>query len=162
MAKNKHQRTVQENNKELYVVEVIDWEMSFGHRIYDENMKQCPPVDFFESQILTLLGKITRPTLKNVSQAKIDIIGSPILEDQVKNDALKYLLQEIGYINFIEADNTLRITCSVPFRSIPYLSVAAAAGKIKRASIWGTKLKWGQGWMSRIALETGSTSKGQR
>jgi hypothetical protein len=46
------------------------------------------------------------------------------------------------------------VTTGTESRTFRNIAIAAAAGKIKVASIWGTKLKWKQGWVSGIDLAT--------
>ena len=95
------------------------------------------------------------PVLKDTSRAEILITESPELDDYWKDQERRNSIYSIGHFQILrDADKTFNIMCSVPSRSFRNIAIAAAAGKIKLASVWGTKLKWKQGWVSGINLVT--------
>jgi len=152
MARKKRQ--VNDDN-EFYVVEIDDWETSCSFHINRDPRRLVNPGDYVEHSTITLLGKIIMPVLKDTSRAEILIMESLGLDDHWKDQERRNSSYSIGHLQILQdANKTFNMMCSVPSRSFRNVAIAAAAGKIKLASIWGTKLKWKQGWVSGINLAT--------
>lgn len=155
MSKKKKRRAVMEDENELYMVDVYGWEICYSFHVNNAPMKLLTPGDYYEAPTITLLGKIVWPALKdNITQAKVDITGVPKLNDHWKQKVMDPQQRYNGSMIFEKTDNTLHIMCSVPSYSIPFISVAAASEKIKHLSVWGTKLKRGEGCILRLNLGT--------
>jgi hypothetical protein len=147
-------RQVNDEN-EFYVVEIDDWEASYSFHINRDPKRLVNPGDYLEDSTITLIGKIIMPVLKDTSRAEILITESPELDDHWKDQERGNSGSSIGHIQILrDEDKTFNVMCSVPSRSFQNVAIAVAAGKIKLASIWGTKLKWKAGWVSGIRLAT--------
>ena len=151
---SKKKRTVQDEN-EFYVVQVEDWEASCSFHVNRDPERLINPGAYEEDSEIKLLGKIVMPALKDTSRVEIRITGSMELNDHWKESTKGNSVHSIGHLQILtDADKTFSVMCSVPSRSFSSVVIAAAAGKIKLASIWGTKLKWKKGWVSGIDLAT--------
>lgn len=147
-------RQVNEEN-EFYVVEIDDWVASCSFHINRDPKRLVNPGVYVEDSTITLLGKVIMPVLKDTSRAEILLTESPELDVYWKDQERRSSIYSIGHLQILrDADKTFNMMCSVPSRSFRNIAIAAAAGKIKIASIWGTKLKWKQGWVSGINLAT--------
>lgn len=137
--------------QELYEIEVDDWEVNYHFGI---NILPKDIIDgvYWEDSKLILMGHIISPTLKIVSKARIEIAGDPMLDDHWQSKPTIISAKAMGWMEITRGDNILIFNCSVPSRSLPFLVPAVRSGKIKYASIFGSKLKWRQGTISRLRL----------
>ena len=138
---------------ESYEIEVEDWEVNYHFGI---NTLPKDLIDgvYWEDSKLTLMGRIILPALEKVSKARIEIADDPKLDDHWQPKPTIISAKAIGWMVITREDNILIFNCSVPSRSLPFIVLAVQSGKIKYASIFGTKLKWRQGTISRLRLST--------
>jgi hypothetical protein len=78
----------------------------------------------------------------------------PKLDDHWQPKPTIISAKAIGWMVIPRGNDNLTFYCSVPSRSLPYMALAVQSGKIKYASIFGTKLKWRQGTISSLSLST--------
>lgn len=138
---------------ESYEIEVEDWEVNyhFGINTLPEDL-----IDgvYWEDSKLILMGRIILPALEKVSKARIEIADDPKLDDHWQPKPTIISAKAIGWMVITGGDNILIFNCSVPSRSLPFIVLAVQSGKIKYASIFGTKLKWKKGTISSLSLST--------
>ena len=137
---------------EHYEIDIEDWEESYFFQINKTNRKFIPG-DYWEHSGLILWGKIVSPTIKNASRVRIDIRGTPELDEHWKQETVDHPPQTIGWMA-ARRDNILAMNCDIPSRSFQWIPAVVTSGKVRYASISGTKLKWGQGRIFGISLST--------
>ena len=136
---------------ETYQIEVKDWEVYYHFGIEPRDITRGT---YWEISTLTLIGKILSPELKSASKAKIDICSDPEQEDHWSIKPTITSAKTIGFMEIPRGEETLRAYCRIPPRLSNNVHVAVAAGKIKHAAIFGTKLKWRKGDVTCISLST--------
>jgi hypothetical protein len=136
---------------EFYEIEVEDWEANYR---FGPAPKNFIDGQYWEFSELILVGRIISPVLEKTSKARIIIQGDPKLDDHWRPEPTIISARAIGYMVIPRGDERLEFFCRVPSRSLPYIAIAVQSGKIKYASMAGTKLKWKQGTISRICLST--------
>lgn len=136
---------------ESYEIEVEDWEANYRFGPAPKNFINGVYWEFSE---LILVGRIISPVLEKVSKVRIAIQDDPQLDDHWQPEPTIISARAIGWMVIPRGDERLEFFCKVPSRSLPYIALAVQSGKIKYASIVGTKLKWRQGTISRIYLST--------
>jgi hypothetical protein len=151
--KRKTRKKEPEPEKERYKIQVEDWDVyyDFGLNIAP---KDLIPGLFWEISKLTLTGKILSPVLKAASKAKVEIAARPQLDDHWTAEPTVASAKAIGWMEIPRGFDTLMFYCSIPSRSFQYVPVSVSAGKVKYASIFGTKLKWRKGTVSGVTLST--------
>ena len=142
-----------EIEKEKYDIEVEDWEVYYHFGLNTAPRDLIDGV-YWEYSSLTLTGKILSPILKTASKTRVQIRDDPQLDDHWKAEPTVISAKAIGWMQIPRGDDTLIFDCSIPSRSFQYIPSAVSSGKIKYASIFGTKLKWRQGTVSSISLST--------
>ena len=136
---------------ESYQVEVNDWEIYYHFGIAPKGVIEGV---YWEGAHLILLGRLISPTLKTASKARIEINPDPQLDDHWQSKPTIISAKATGWMEISRGDDKLIFYCSVPSHSLTYLTLAAQSGKIRNASITGTKLKWRQGRISHLSLST--------
>jgi hypothetical protein len=136
---------------EWYEIEVEDWEVDyhFGMNIGPKDLNEGVYSEYFK---LILIGKIILPSLKQASRARIEISGDPQMDDHWQPKPTIISAKAMGWMEIPRGDDILIFYCSIPSRTLPYIALATQSGKIKYASIFGTKLKWRQGTVTRLSL----------
>ena len=136
---------------ESYEIEVEDWEVSYYFGI---NMAPKDLIEgaYWETSKLILIGRIILPVLKKTSKATIEIAGDPQMDDHWQSKPTIVSAKAIGWMEIPRGDNKLIFCCSVPSRSLPCITLAVQSGKIKYASLFGTRLKWRRGTISSLSL----------
>ena len=134
---------------EFYEIEVEDWEAYYHFGMAPKNIIEDV---YWEISNLILIGRLISPSLKTASKARIEIGGNPQTDDHWQTKPTITSAKAIGWMEIPRGDDQLIFNCSVPTRSLSFITLAAQAGKIKYVSISGTKLKWRQGTISRISL----------
>jgi hypothetical protein len=139
--------------KELYEIEVEEWEVDY---FFGMNIAPKDLIDglYWEGSKLILLGRIISPSLDKASKTRIEIAADPRLDDHWQPKPTIISAKAIGWMEIPRGDDRLIFNCSVPSRVLPYIALAVQSGKIKYASISGTKLKWRQGTISCLSLST--------
>ena len=107
---------------------------------------------YWECSKLILKGKILSPALKKADKARVEIKDDPQLDDHWQPEPTIISAKAIGWMEIPRGDDTLIFYCSIPSRSLPHLALAVDSGKIRFASIFGTKLKWRKGAISSVSL----------
>ncbi len=138
--------------RERYEVEVEEWEVDYFFGI--NTVPKVIDGVYWEGSRLILLGRIISPNLEKVSKARIEIAADPQLDDHWQSKPTIISAKAMGWMEIPRGDDRLIFNCSVPSRVLPYLTLAVQSGKIKYASISGTKLKWRQGTISCLGLST--------
>jgi hypothetical protein len=138
---------------ESYEIEVEDWEVNY-HFGMNTAPKDLIEGVYWEYSKLILIGRIILPALEKASKARIEIADDPKLDDHWQQKPTIISAKAIGWMVIPRGDNSLIFYCSVPSRSLPYIALAVQSGKIKYATISGTKLKWRQGTISTLILST--------
>ena len=141
------------NEKVWYEIEIEDWEVGYTFGINDGPWDLFQG-DFWEHLHIDLIGKIIKPTLKNASAAKVILIPTWKLDDYYKNVHREKKPTTTGMIDLPRGSDILEFHCYFPSRPFAALSVAVAAGKIKYASIAGTKLWYRKGDIKDLHLVT--------
>lgn len=136
---------------EFYKIEVEDWEVYYHFGIAPKNIVEGL---YWEISNLIVIGKLTSPILNAAKKARIEMKGDPQLDDHWQPKPTIISAKVMGWMEIPRADNVLTFYCSIPYHSLPYLTCAAHAGKIKHILISGTKLKYRQGTVSRISLSS--------
>jgi hypothetical protein len=153
MAKKRKKRKIAPEY-ETYEIEPEDWGVAYDFGLNRLSRGIVRGV-YWEHSTLILTGKIVTPVLKITSKAKIVIIADSQLDDHWKEKPTITSAKSIGWIQILrDEDKTLFFSCSIPSQSMPNLAVASNSGKIKFISIYGTKLKWGNGTILSIDLFT--------
>lgn len=135
---------------ESYEIKVEDWEVDYFFGI-----NTAPKIIegvYWGSSRLILIGNIIRPALEKANKARIEIAADPRLDDHWKQEPTILSAKAIGWMEMPRGDEKIIFNCSIPSWSLPYIAVAVQSGKIKYASISGTKLKWRRGTISMISL----------
>ena len=138
---------------ESYEIEVEDWEVNY-HFGMNTAPKDLIEGVYWEYSELILIGRIILPALEKASKARIEIADDPKLDDHWQPKPTIISAKAIGWMVIPRGDDSLIFYCSVPSRSLPYIALAVQSGKIKYATISGTKLKWRQGTISTLILST--------
>lgn len=136
---------------ESYQIEVNGWEIYYHFGMAPKGIIEGV---YWEGAHLILLGRLFSPTLENASKAKIEIAGDPQLDDHWQSKPTIISAKATGWMEIPRGDDSVTFNCSVPSHSLTYLALAAQSGKIRYASITGTKLKWRQGTISHLSLST--------
>jgi len=134
-----------------YEIEVEDWDVSyyFGLNIAPKDLIQGA---YWETAKLILVGRIIQPVLEKAGKAMIEIASDPQMDDHWQSKPTIVSAKAIGWMEIPRGDDKLTFYCSVPSRSLPFIALAAQSGKIKYASMSGTKLKWRRGTVSSLSL----------
>ena len=149
--RKKGKKTKPETERYDFVVE--DWEMDY-HFELNSTLRDLIDGVFWENSKCTLIGKLVSPVVKNANKARVEIVDKPEFDDHWADTPTVKTAKGIGVIDLPRGDDTLIFYCLVPSRSFQYISSAASSGKIKLASIFGTKLKWRTGDIYSISLST--------
>lgn len=152
MAK-KRKTKKKEIEKESYEIEVEDWEIYYHFGLNTVHKDLIDGV-YCEYSRLNLTGEILSPIIKQANKARIEIADDPQLDDHWTSEPTIISAKAIGWMEIPREDDTLIFYCSIPSRSFRYISVAVHSGKVKYASIFGTKLKWRKGTISSVSLST--------
>lgn len=152
MAKKRKVKKKKPQN-ESYEIQVEDWEVDY-HFGLNTAPKDLIQGVYWEWSKLILTGKILSPTIKTASKTRIELADEPVLDDHWKPTPTVASAQAVGWMEIPRGDDTLIFYCSIPSRSFEYISLSVSSGKIKYASIFGTKLKWRKGRVSSISLST--------
>jgi hypothetical protein len=139
--------------RESYQIEVEDWEVDY-HFGMNTAPKDLIEGVYWEYSKLILIGRIILPSLKQASKARVEISGDPQMDDHWQPKPTIISAKAMGWMEIPRGDDRLILHCSVPSRSLPFIALAVQSGKIKYASIFGTKLKWRQGTISSLYLST--------
>ena len=150
MAKKRKTKKKKPEN-ETYEVEVEDWEVAY-HFGLNTLPKDLIEGVYWEHSRLILTGKILSPVLEKAIKARIEIAYEPKMDDHWKEKPTIISAKAIGWMEVPRGDDTLIFYCSIPSQSFPYITLAVNSGKIKFASIFGTKLKWRKGTISSVSL----------
>jgi len=136
---------------ESYEIEVEDWEVNyhFGMNIAPKDLIEGV---YWENATLILIGKLIVPALEKVGKTRIEISSDPRLDDHWQSNPTIISAKAIGWIEIPRGDDRLTFFCSVPSRSLLYIAMAVLSGKIRYASISGTRLKWRRGTISSLRL----------
>lgn len=150
MAK-KRKKKKKEPEKEIYEIEVKDWEAGFhfGINTLPRDLVGGP---YWEHAKLVLFGKIISPVLEKASQTRVELAAEPQMDDHWKVEPTIKSAKGIGFMEIPRGDDTLICYCSIPSRSLPLVTLAVNSGKMKFVTIWGTKLKWRKGTISSVSL----------
>jgi hypothetical protein len=136
---------------EHYEIAVEDWEAYYRFGINNIN-KDIIPGDYWEISELILLGKIVSPALEKATRVKINMAERPELDDHWKHEDPDNRPLAVGWMEIPRGDDTLIMNCWIPSRSFRHVAISVASGKIKYASVFGTKLKWRRGKIFYIRL----------
>ena len=79
-------------------------------------------------------------------------MDNPKLDDNWQPSPTVRSAKAIGWMEISRGDDTITFHCWVPSRSFNIIPLAVKSGKIKFASIHGTKLKWRKGEVLGIRL----------
>ena len=150
MAK-KRKRKKKEPEKEIYEIEVEDWEVDyhFGINTLPRDLNDGV---YWEHSKLTLHGKIISPVLEKATKTRVELAADPKMDDHWKTEPSITSAKAIGFMEIPRGDDTLIFYCFIPFRLLPFITLAVDSGKIKFVTIWGTKLKWRRGKISSLSL----------
>lgn len=149
----KRKRTQSEPEWEQYEIEVEDWDADcFFH--LREPRKQSVEGVYWEYSKLTLKGKLLSPVVKQATKASIEITADPQLDDHWAPKPSIISAKANGWMYVFKERDTLVFNCSVTTRLFYFASLAVHSGKIKFASLTGTKLKWLKGTLKSITLST--------
>jgi hypothetical protein len=107
---------------------------------------------YWEHPKLLLTGKILSPGLEKANKTRVEIATDPRMDDYWKAEPTITSAKAIGWMEIPRGDDTLIFYCSIPARSLPFITLAVDSGKIKFVTIWGTKLKWRKGTISSVSL----------
>ena len=149
MTKKRKTKKIKPENQ-TYEIEIEDWEAAyrFGLNILPKHFEGA----YWENCRLILSGKILSPVLEQAIKARIEIAYEPQMDDHWKENPTIISAKAIGWMEIPRGDDTLIFYCSIPSQSFPYITLAVDSGKVKFASIFGTKLKWRNGTISSISL----------
>jgi hypothetical protein len=107
---------------------------------------------YWESSKLILIGRIIPPVSEKASKARSEIASDPQMDGHWQSKPTIVSAKAIGRMEIPRGDDKLIFCCSVPSRSLPNIALAVQSGKIKYASMFGTKLKWRRGTISSLSL----------
>ncbi len=138
---------------ESYEIEIEDWEVNYHFGI-NNAPKDLIEGAYWEYSHLILMGKIILPAIEKISKARIELAEDPRMDDHWQTKPTIISAKAMGWMEIPNGTDRLLCYCSVPSRSLPYIAVAIQSGKIKYASIFGTKLKWRRGTISSLNLST--------
>jgi hypothetical protein len=150
--KRKKKKSVQPE-KEWYEIEITGWEFNYNFGLNNSPFDFITG-DFWESMRISLNGKIIKPKIKNATRAQVILISTWKLDDYWKDVVREKPPSSTGWIEIPRGDDTLQLNCFLPSRSFAAVSVAVAAGKVKHASISGTKLRYRKGEIRDLYLST--------
>ena len=136
-----------------YEVAVYDWEPTyrFGLNIRSRNSRDDDA--FWEYYTITLLGKLVSPELKQARNVRVELAGDPELDDHYTAKPTVISAKAIGFSEIPRGENTLILYCSIPARQLGFVGLAAQAGKIGHASVFGTKLRYRRGKVFSVLLQ---------
>jgi hypothetical protein len=137
---------------ESYEFEIEDWEVDYDFGL-NTSRRDLGGV-YREYSTLILKGKTLSPVLEKATKANIYIMADPKMDDHWQPEPSILSAEATGFMVISRDGDTLLLHCSIPSRSIPYIVLAAQSGKIRYASIYGTKLKWRQGKILSLSLST--------
>ena len=150
MPKMRKKRTGTES--EVYKIEVVNWETDYHFGI-NKGRNQLIDGNYWEFSTLILKGTIVSPIVESVLKAVLRVSGEPRLDYHWNESSSEKSPLAIGFMQILRDNETLEFFCSVPSRSVQYITtVAAAAGKIKHASVYGEKPKWRKGKIFHFTL----------
>jgi len=142
-----------EPEKESYTIEVEDWKVDYHFGINTVSEDIIPGV-YLEWVRLILTGRILSPDIEKAGSARIELSQDPQMDDHWTVRPTIISAKAIGWMEIPRGDNMLIFCCSIPSRSFAYIPLAVSAGKVKYASISGTKLKWRKGVVFDVSLST--------
>jgi hypothetical protein len=135
---------------EFYTIGISNWEMSCSFGINKGSRLHASA--YFEDNCLVLSGPLIYPQLKISSMARLRIWDNPALDDHWKQEHGPDPFNFLGSMTVTTDDNTLEFFSKVPSRSLQLMVLAVSAGKVSYASIWGTRLRYRQGYVHRVEL----------
>lgn len=138
---------------ETYGIEVEDWEVDY-HFALNTTPKGLIEGVYWEHSKLILVGKLLSPLLGKASKARIELAGDPQMDDHWKANPTIISSKAIGWMEIPRGDDTLILYCSIPSQSFQQVAPAVHSGKIRFASVFGTKLKWRKGTIQSVSLST--------
>ena len=151
MTKRQKKRKKKKPENESYEIEIQDWEADyhFGLNILSRGSDGGA---YWEHSKLILTGNILLPALEKANNARLELAGDPQMDDHWSVKPTIISSKAIGFMEIPRGDDTLLFYCSIPSRALPFVTQIVDSGKIKYASIFGTKLKWKKGTIARIGL----------
>jgi hypothetical protein len=150
MAK-KRKKKKKEPETEIYEIEVEDWEVDYNFGL-NPLRKDFGEGVYWERPKSILTGKMLAAVLEKASKIRVELASDPQMDDHWKAQPTIVSAKAIGYMQIPRGDDTLSFYCSIPSRSLPFITLVVDSGKIKFVTIWGTKLKWRQGTISSVRL----------
>ena len=150
MAK-KRKKKKKEPEKEIYEIQVEDWEVGYHFGINTLSKDFIEGV-YWEHSKLTLTGKIISPVLEKANKTRVELAADPKMDDHWKAEPTITSAKGIGFMEIPRGEDTLICYSFIPFRMLPFITLGVDSGKIKFVTIWGTKLKWRRGTISSISL----------
>ena len=138
---------------EHYEIEIEDWEVDY-HFALNTTSKGLMEGVYWEHSKLILIGKLTSPLQGKASKTRIELAGDPQMDDYWKAKPTIISAKAIGWMEIPRGDDTLILYCSIPSQSFQLVAPSVQSGKIRFASVFGTKLKWRKGTIQSISLST--------
>lgn len=138
---------------ERYEVQVGEWDVDFFFHLNQGNRDIFSGV-FWEHSHVGFTGELLSPQMKYGNEVRVEVKCEPELDDHWQRNSTVEKYKAIGFFKVPRGSDIIEFNCWIPSRQFQYILTAAAADKIKFASIFGTKMKWRKGKIFNLDMST--------
>ena len=143
MSAKRKKRKFKKPEPVLYYIDINDWGADYGFGV--ETPRKHREDDYWEHINLNLHGEIIYPVSEKTSMALIKIKPKIEIDDCWKEPPSEKPPKIIGIYDLPRDNSRIQFICWIPARSFQPLCALVAGGKIKYATVQGSRMKWRQG-----------------